>query len=68
MTKRTEELLTKAILDRDLARIGELVDQLRFDAELDYEQTAVLAQRLTGISAADWEDLLSQVDWLESSS
>jgi hypothetical protein len=42
--KETEKALIKAILSRDLHRIGELVDRLRFDAGLDYSRTAALAR------------------------
>ena len=64
--KETEKALIKAILSRDLHRIGELVDRLRFDAGLDYSRTAALAQRLTGISEVDWDDLLYEVDSRDS--
>ncbi len=64
--KETEKALFDAILSRDLGRIGELVESLRFDAEFDYCRTAALAHKLTGISEADWDDLLYEVDSRDS--
>lgn len=57
-----EAALVCAILNRDLHRIGELVDELRFERRLNYCQTSALARKLTGISPADWDDLLYEID------
>jgi hypothetical protein len=60
--KETEESLIDAILNGDLGRIGDLVKSLRFDAKLDYCGSAALVHRLTGLSEADWDELLYEVD------
>lgn len=40
---------------------------MRYDAKLNYGQQYALARKLTGISDADWDELLFEVDTVDSS-
>ena len=57
-----EQTLREAIERRDVRRIGQLVDALRFRAQASYAKCYELATRLTGISPDEWDELLYEAD------
>jgi hypothetical protein len=57
-----ESELIKAILSRNIRRIGQITDRIRYNAKLNYDQQYALARKLTGISEAEWDELLYEVD------
>lgn len=63
--KQIESELVAAILRKDVYRIGQLVDWLRFEAKLNYDQQFAIANRLTGVEPADWDQLLFDADMLD---
>ncbi len=58
------ETLTKAINERNARMVGSIVDRLWFKYRVTYEQQYEMASRLTGISLADWDDLLREADYI----
>ena len=63
--KQIESELITAILEKDVRRIGRLVDWLRFEANLNYDQQFAIAHKLTDIEPADWDQLLFDADMLD---
>lgn len=57
--------LARAIRDRDVRRVGRMVDTLRFRHRANYGQCFALAHELTGIAEEDWDELLYEVDQLD---
>ena len=62
ITNRIKLELLHAIETGDAQRVGQVVDQLRFQHKLGYWDCFAIARELTGISAADWEELLYEAD------
>ena len=60
--RHIETELTKAILAKNIRRIGQITDWMRYEAKLNYDQQYALARKLTGICDADWDQLLYEVD------
>ena len=64
--KTLAQALEHAIRDHDAARVGRLVDFLRFRCRANYDDCLEIAQGLTGIDEADWDELLFEADMLDS--
>jgi hypothetical protein len=62
-----ETELAQAILAKNIRRIGQITDWMRYEAQLNYDQQYAVARRLTGISDEDWDQLLYEVDTSASS-
>jgi len=54
--------LKRAIEERDLPAIGRQVDFLRFRRRLKFAEIHELAHELTGISLAEWDELMGELD------
>lgn len=58
----TRKELIDAILARDVERIGQLADRMRFAGGLNYDQSFAVAHELTGVEEGEWEELLHEAD------
>ena len=56
------EALTRAITERNARMVGSIVDRLWFKHRVNYADQYEIANRLTGISLADWDELLREAD------
>ena len=60
--RQIETELAQAILAKNICRIGQITDWMRYEAQLNYDQQYAVARRLTGISDEDWDQLLYEAD------
>ena len=54
--------LVQAIFARDIERIGQMANRLRFEGKLNYDQCFEVAHELTGIEEGDWDEILYEAD------
>lgn len=65
-TKRLKSALQIAIETRDLDTIRGVVDRMRFRFGMNYRETFDMVSRLTGVDEPTWDQLLADIDSLES--
>ncbi len=56
--------IRQAVKEQDAATVGRIVTDLR-DRGFKYSATFRLVSNITGISSADWDELLYQADHLD---
>ena len=61
----SRDRLRDAIERRDARQVGRIVELLRFGCGKNYEQCHAIAHDLTGISLADWDELLYEADQVD---
>lgn len=54
--------LKAAMETKNHRRLGEMVDHLRWQWKLKYQDIYQLAKLATGISEAEWDDLMVEID------
>jgi hypothetical protein len=65
MSAELKDKFAEAINSRDLKKVDDITTYLRCSKRMNYINIQQLALELTGISAADWDDFMYELDALD---